>query len=34
MVVVERLTKAAHFIPVKLSHKETNVDDIYIREVD
>jgi hypothetical protein len=33
MVVVDKLTKAAHFIPVKLTHKETNVVDIYMREV-
>jgi hypothetical protein len=28
MVVVDKLTKAAHFIPVKLTHKETNIADI------
>jgi hypothetical protein len=33
MVVVDKLTKAAHFIPVKLTHKETNVVDIYMREI-
>jgi hypothetical protein len=33
MVVVDKLTKAAHFIPVKLTHKETNVFDIYMREI-
>jgi hypothetical protein len=33
MVVVEKLTKATHFIPMKVTHKETNVDDIYMREV-
>jgi hypothetical protein len=33
MVVVEKLTKAAHFIPMKITHKETNVVDIYMREV-
>jgi hypothetical protein len=32
MVVVDKLTKVAHFIPVKLTHKETNVVDIYMRE--
>ena len=31
MVVVDKLTKAAHFIPVKLTHKETNIVDIYMR---
>jgi len=33
MVVVDKLTKAAHFIPMKTTHKETNVVDIYMREV-
>jgi hypothetical protein len=33
MVVVDKLTKDAHFIPVKLTHKETNVVDIYMREI-
>jgi hypothetical protein len=33
MVVVDKLTKYAHFIPMKVTHKETNVDDIYMREV-
>jgi hypothetical protein len=33
MVVVEKLTKAAHFIPMKTTHKENNVVDIYMREV-
>jgi hypothetical protein len=33
MVVVENLTKAAHFIPMKTTHKTTNVVDIYMREV-
>jgi hypothetical protein len=34
MVVVDKITKATHFIPVKLTHKETNVVDIYMREID
>jgi hypothetical protein len=34
MVVMEKLTKASHFIPMKVTHKETNVVDIYIREVE
>ena len=34
MLVVEKLTKASHFIPVKLTHKETNVVDIYMKEID
>ena len=33
MVVVDKLTKASHFIPMKVTHKETNVVDIYMREV-
>jgi hypothetical protein len=33
MVVVDKLTKVAHFIPVKLTHKATNITDIYMREI-
>jgi hypothetical protein len=33
MVVVHKLTKDAHFIPMKTTHKETNVADIYMKEV-
>jgi hypothetical protein len=33
MVVVDKLTKAAHFIPMKVTHKATNVVDIYMREL-
>jgi hypothetical protein len=33
MVVVDKLTKVAHFIPVKSTHKETNIVDIYMREI-
>jgi hypothetical protein len=33
MVVMDKLTKAAHFILVKLTHKAANIDDIYMREV-
>jgi hypothetical protein len=33
MVVVEKITKASHFIPMKVTHKATNVVDIYMREV-
>jgi hypothetical protein len=33
MVVVDKLTKIVHFIPLKTTHKETNVVDIYMREV-
>jgi hypothetical protein len=33
MVVVDKLTKAAHFILVKFTHKETNILYIYMREM-
>jgi hypothetical protein len=33
MIVVDKLTKDAHFIPVKLTHKETNIVDVYMREI-
>jgi hypothetical protein len=33
MVVVDKLTKDAHFIPSKTNHKASNVVDIYMREV-
>jgi hypothetical protein len=33
MVVVENLTKAAHFIPLKTTHKATDVADIFMKEV-
>jgi hypothetical protein len=33
MVVVDKLTKAAHFIPVQLTHKATNIVDVYMREI-
>jgi hypothetical protein len=33
MVVVDKLTKVAHFIPVKLMHKETNIVEIYMQEI-
>jgi hypothetical protein len=33
IVAAEKLTKAAHFIPVKLTHKETNIVDMYMKEV-
>jgi hypothetical protein len=32
-VVVDKLTKASHFIPVKTTHKATNIVEIYMREV-
>jgi hypothetical protein len=33
MVVVDKLTKAAHFIPLKTTHKATDVADIFMKEV-
>jgi hypothetical protein len=33
MVVVEKLTKSAHLIPLKTTHKETNVVEIFLKEV-
>ena len=33
MVVVDKLTKASHFIPVKTTHKAANIADIYMKEV-
>jgi hypothetical protein len=33
MVVVEKLTKAAHFIQLKTTHKVENVVDIFLKEV-
>jgi hypothetical protein len=33
MVVVDKLTKSVHFIPVKTKHKATNIVEIYMREV-
>ena len=33
MVVVDKLTKEAHFIPVKTTHKVANIANIYMKEV-
>jgi hypothetical protein len=33
MVVVDKLTKAVHFIPLKTTHKATDVTDIFMKEV-
>jgi hypothetical protein len=33
MVVVDKLTKETHFIPVKTTHKTKNIANIYMREV-
>jgi hypothetical protein len=33
MVVVDKLTKAAHFIPQKTTHKVADVVEIFVKEV-
>jgi hypothetical protein len=33
MLVVDKLTKVAHFIPLKTTHKEANIVDIFMREI-
>jgi hypothetical protein len=33
MVVVDKLTKVAHFIPLKTTHKASNVANIFMREI-
>jgi hypothetical protein len=33
MVVVDKITIAAHLIPVKLTHKASNIVDVYSREI-
>jgi hypothetical protein len=33
MVVVDKLNKTTHFIPVKTIHKETHIAEIYMKEV-
>jgi hypothetical protein len=33
MVVVENPTNTTHFILIKMQHKETNIVDIYMKEI-
>jgi hypothetical protein len=33
MVVLDKLTKSAHFVPVKMTHTTTNIVEIYVREI-
>jgi hypothetical protein len=33
MVVVDKLTKTAHFVPIKMTHTKTNIAEIYMREI-
>jgi hypothetical protein len=33
MVVVEKLTKDAHFVPMKTTHTPTNIEEIFMKEI-
>jgi hypothetical protein len=33
MLVMDRLIKDVHFIPMKITHKETNIENICMREI-
>ena len=33
MAVVDKLSKAAHFIPVKTTHKDDNITDIFMKQI-
>jgi hypothetical protein len=33
MVVVDKMTKETHFIPIMTTHKESNIEKIYMKEV-
>jgi hypothetical protein len=33
MVGVDKFTKGAHFVPVKMTHTTNNITEIYIREI-
>ena len=33
MVVVDKLSKAAHFIPVKTMYKAANITDIFLKQI-
>ena len=33
MVVVDKLSKSAHFIPVKSTHKATDIAEIFLKEI-
>jgi hypothetical protein len=33
MVVVDKLTKFAHFVPINKTHTTTNIAEIYMREI-
>jgi hypothetical protein len=34
MVVVDKLTKAAHFVPMKTTHTVANIAEIFMKEID
>jgi hypothetical protein len=34
MVVVDKLTKAAHFVPMKTTHTVVNIAEIFMKEID
>jgi hypothetical protein len=33
MVLVDKITKVSHFIPINITHKATNIVDIYLKEI-
>jgi hypothetical protein len=33
MVMVDKLTKVAHFVPTKMTHKTTNIAYIYMKQI-
>ena len=33
MVVIDKLSKAAHFMPVKTTYKATNIADIFLKQI-
>jgi hypothetical protein len=33
MVVVEKLTNASHFVPMKTAHTMTNIEEIFMKEI-
>ena len=33
MVVVDKLSKEAHFLPVKTTYKAANIDDIFLKQI-
>ena len=33
MVVVDKLSKAAHFIPIKTTYKDANIADIFLKQI-